>query len=197
MHNIRSRIIGVNIPSSERVVTGLLGAAALVYGAHRRTLGGVAIATIGGIALVRALTGRCPMTRARAIKKGVHVRRVVTIQAPASQIYEKFRELHLRDVDILEHTQGRRIRWRDGDDVGELDLREGDRGTVVEWKMHYKPSGGIVVASLFYGFLRKLARVDIGLDLVRLRQLIETGEIATGERMPTAETNAVYIGGAA
>jgi hypothetical protein len=48
--------------------------------------------------------------------------------------------------------------------------------------MHYFPPGGLFVASVFYGFLRKIARMDLGAELVRLRQLLETGELATGAR---------------
>jgi hypothetical protein len=33
-----------------------------------------------------------------------------------------------------------------------------------------------------YALLRRLARTQIGMELTRLRQLIETGEIATGVR---------------
>ena len=40
----------------------------------------------------------------------------------------------------------------------------------------------IVVASALYALLRRLARTQIGMELTRLRQLIETGEIATGAR---------------
>ena len=219
MHTVRSRIVGVNIPTSERIATGLAGAAAILIGAHRRSLGGLIAAGLGTVAIARAITGRCPAYRARAARKGIHVRRVVTIQATPEQIYDLWRDLsnlpkfmsHVKSVtdegnnvsrwvvevggkqldwraEIVEDTPNRRLRWKslDGDisHEGELDIREGsgDRGTEVEVKMHYFPPGGLLVAGAFYGFLRKLAKVDIGTELVRLRQLLETGEIATGAR---------------
>jgi uncharacterized membrane protein len=90
---------------------------------------------------------------------------------------------------IVEDTPGQRLRWESlpGGDIatnGSVELREapGDRGTEVEVKVHYLPPGGLIVASALHAFLRRLARMQIGMELVRLRQLIETGEIATGAR---------------
>lgn len=219
MQNVRSRIVGVNIPPGERVATGLAGAAAIVTGVRRRGLGGVIAASLGTIAVVRAITGRCPAYRARAIRRGIHVRRVITIQAKPEQIYSLWRDLsnlprfmsHVKSVtdeggnvsrwvvevggkdlewraEIVEDSPNRRLRWKSiGGDIrheGELDIRpeSGDRGTVVEVKMHYFPPGGLLVASALYELLRKIAKVDIGTELARLRQLLETGEIATGAR---------------
>ena len=216
---IRSRIVGVNVPPGERVVTGLVGAAALVFGARRRSFASLLAAGLGTALVVRAVTGRCPMYRARAIRRGIHVRRVVTVQARPDKVYAMWRDLanlpqfmsHVKSVrpeggnisewvvevggqeltwraELLEDTPNRRLRWKSlpGGDIsheGEVDIREdGERGTIVEVKMHYFPPGGLVVASVLYGFLRKLASVDIGTELVRLRQLLETGEIATGKR---------------
>jgi uncharacterized membrane protein len=223
--HLRSRIVGVNIPTTERIASGVAGAAAIFFGVHRRSFAGAIIAGLGTAAVVRAITGRCPVYRARAIRRGIHVRRVVTIQAPPAQIYGVWRDLanlprfmsHVTSVideggdisrwrvesggktlewraQIVEDTPNRRLRWKsiDGDisHEGELDLREGARGTVVEVKMHYFPPGGLLVASALHGFLRKLAKVDIGQELVRLRQLIETGEIATGaRRVPDLDTD--------
>jgi uncharacterized membrane protein len=203
----------------ERIATGLVGAAAIVHGARRRGLVGVLAAGAGTALVVRAITGRCPMYRARAVRRGIHVRRVVTVQAKPEKIYSMWRDLanlpqfmsHVKSVtvesanisrwvvevggkelawraEIVEDTPNRRLRWKSlpGGDIsheGEIDIREdGTRGTVLEVKMHYFPPGGLIVASALYELLRKLASVDIGTELVRLRQLLETGEIATGKR---------------
>jgi uncharacterized membrane protein len=219
MHKVRSRIVGVNIPTAERIATGLVGAGAILLGARRRGLGGAIAAGLGTVAIVRAITGRCPAYRARAIRRGIHVRRVVTIQATPEQIYAMWRDLsnlprfmsHVKSVDdegenvsrwlvevagkklewraqIVEDSPNRRLRWKslDGDirHEGEIDIRAQDnnRGTQVEVKLHYFPPGGLLVASAFYGLLRKVAKVDIGTELARLRQLLETGELATGAR---------------
>jgi len=218
--SIRSRIVGVNVPAGERVATLLAGAGLVGLGLSRRSLGGLLAAGVGAVALVRAVSGRCPVYRSRAIRKGIHVRRVITIQAAPREIYDFWRDLtnlprfmeHVESVvledagvsrwtleqgrkrlryraRITEDSPGQRLRWEslpggDLDHLGSLDLREapGDRGTELVVKMHYFPPGGLIVASALYAFLRQLARAQIGMELTRLRQLIETGEIATGAR---------------
>lgn len=217
---MRNRIVGVNVPPTERLVSGVLGAALIALGVRRASIGGALVAGIGALAAGRALTGRCPVSRARAIRKGLQVRRAVTIQATPRQIYDlcsdptnlpKFMR-HVKSVTregegltrwvveeaghqlswrsrIVEDTPGHRLRWRSlpGGDLeleGSLELFElgHGRGTQVEIKLHYFPPGGLVVASTLDGFLKKLARMQLGEELSRLRQLIETGEIATGSR---------------
>lgn len=218
--HIRSRIVGVNIPPGERVATAVVGGALVAFGLSRRSLRGLVLASVGAAAMVRAAAGRSALYRLRSIRRGIHVRRVITIQCTPREVYELWRDLtnlprFMRYIDsvtieepgvsrwvikegkrelvsrvrIVEDTPGRRLRWQSlpGGDLmheGELDLRPApaDRGTEVEVKLHYLPPGGRLVASALYGFLRKLATVQIGIELARLRQLIETGEIATGTR---------------
>jgi len=217
--HIRSRLVGVNIPPGERIVTAFLGGAAIAFGVRARSLPGLALAGVGTLALVRAATGRCPLYRARAVRRGIHVRRAITIQASPGEIYALWRDLrnvprfmqHVSSVtvdgdistwvvnsagkqltwraEIVEDTPDRRLRWRSlpGGDIrheGGLDLRDapGDRGTVVELKLHYFPPGGLIVASALYGFLRKLTTMQIAGELARLQQLVETGEITIAER---------------
>jgi uncharacterized membrane protein len=217
---IRSRISGINVPRAERIASGCLGGAAILLGLRRRSLGGLAIAGLGAAFVVRALTGRCPLYRSRALRKGIQVRRAITIQATPRQIYETWRDLeqlprflkHVTSVtveeggisrwvveqgpaklewraEVVEDSPGKRLRWRSlpGGDIehdGSLELHKapGDRGTVVEVKLHYFPPGGLIVASALSGFLRKLTAVQIGEELARLQQLLETGEITTGAR---------------
>jgi uncharacterized membrane protein len=93
-------------------------------------------------------------------------------------------------AEIIEDTPGRRLRWRsidgDLDHEGTLDLVEapGGRGTVVDVRMRYMPPGGVPVAGLLFGALRKLPGIQLAEELARLRMLIETGELATGARNP-------------
>jgi uncharacterized membrane protein len=223
MTTIRGRLVGRNIPTSERIASGLVGGAMIALGAfraRRRSVAGAAIAALGGALVTRAIVGRSKLYRMRALRKGIQVRRAITIQASPAEIYEIWRDLpslprflqHVKSVtmesptisrwvieegpkelvwraEIVEDTPGQRLRWRSlpGGDIshdGAIELREatGDRGTVVEVKLHYFPPGGLIVAAALHGFLRKLTQVQIGKDLARLRQLVETGEIATGAR---------------
>lgn len=218
--HLRSRIAGVNVPPLERLLTGMLGGAAIAASLQRRGTLGVVGAGAGAIALARAITGRCPLLRMRAMRKGVQVRKAVTIQCTPREVYDLWRDLtnlprfmhHVTAVlpetptvsrwlveqggttlawsaEIVEDTPGRRLRWRSlpGGDVrhdGTLDLRPaaGDRGTVVEVKLHYLPPGGLAVAGALSGFLRKLTQTELGVELARLQQLLETGEISVGAR---------------
>ena len=103
MADLRNRILGVNIPVGERVVSAIAGAAALVASVRRRAPARVAIAVAGGALVIRAITGRSPIYRARAIRKGIAVRRSVTIQRPAREIYAFVRGLP-RLAGVLEHV---------------------------------------------------------------------------------------------
>lgn len=218
-HSIRTRAVGVNVPPLERVATALAGAGLVGLGLRLRRPRSTLVAALGTLALVRAATGRCPAYRARAIQKGIHVRRVVTVQASPREVYALWRDLrnlprfmeHVEAVEvdadgislwtirpragkrlqfrarITEDSPGHRLRWEtlpggDLEHAGALELRAapGDRGTEVEIKLHYLPRGGLLVASSLYTLLRRLARTQIGIELARLRQLLETGEIATG-----------------
>ncbi|HEU0036540.1 MAG TPA: SRPBCC family protein [Kofleriaceae bacterium] len=217
---IRSRLVGVNVPPAERIATGLVGGLAIGYALRRRSLASLAGAGLGTIMVARALAGRCPVYRARAARKGIQVRKAVTVQATPREVYDLWRDLenlprfmsHVKSItvednnisrwvvtqggkelawrsEIIEDTPGRRIRWKSlpGGDIshdGSIELREapGDRGTVVEIKLHYFPPGGLLIASTLYGFLRKLTAVQLGAELARLQQILETGELTTGAR---------------
>jgi uncharacterized membrane protein len=216
--HVRNRIVGVNVPPRERLVTGVLGVALFALGIGRRSGPGAVLAGLGAAIATRAVLGRCPAYRARALRKGIQVRRAVTIQCTPREVYDLCREptnlpkfmRHVQSVTpdgdgitkwvveeagrtlswrsrIIEDTPGHRLRWRSlpGGDLeldGALELFELEhgRGTLVEVKLHYFPPGGIIVASALYPFLRRLARMQLGVELARLRQLLETGEIATG-----------------
>lgn len=217
---IRTRLVGVNVPPAERILSGFFGGLAIGIGLRERSLGGFALIGLGTFAMVRAVAGRCPLYRTRAARKGVQVRRAITIQATPQQVYDLWRNPtnlpkfmhHVKAVSledsgishwsislghkelewrakVVEDTPPRRLRWKSlpGGDIeheGSLVLREapGDRGTIVEVKMRYFPPGGLFVASALYGFLRNFTEVQIGQELARLQQLLETGEITTGAR---------------
>jgi uncharacterized membrane protein len=96
-------------------------------------------------------------------------------------------------AEITEDTPNRRLRWKslEGSDLeheGTLDLIEatGGRGTIVDVRMRYRPPGGLPIAGLFFGPLRKVPGIQLAEELTRLRMLIETGELATGAANPGA-----------
>lgn len=216
--HVRSRIVGTNVPTGERIASAAVGIVLVGVGLRRKSWLGALVAGAGGALVARGLTGRCPAYRMRAIRKGVEVRRTVTVQASPREVYALWRDLeslprfmsHVTsvyeqgsgishwviveagrrwewDAQIVEDSPARRLRWKSlpGGDLrheGTLDLREapGDRGTVVDLRMRYRPPGGLAVAGAFGELMRSVQGIQLAAELSRLRMLIETGEIAEG-----------------
>ncbi|MCA1197814.1 SRPBCC family protein [Sphingomonas sp. R647] len=89
---------------------------------------------------------------------------------------------------ITEEHDGECIAWasEDGADVpnsGRIDFRDaqGDRGTIVTATILYDPPAGIIGKVIAKMFQREPA-IQARRDLRRFKQLMETGEIATGAR---------------
>lgn len=89
---------------------------------------------------------------------------------------------------ITEERDGEFIAWasEEGADVpnsGRIDFRDaqGERGTVVTATILYDPPGGIIGKVIAKMFQREPA-IQARRDLRRFKQLMETGEIATGAR---------------
>jgi uncharacterized membrane protein len=90
-------------------------------------------------------------------------------------------------AEIVEDVPDRRIAWRsipggDVDNEGTVEFRDapGDRGTEVHVWIRYNPPGGLIVKSALGGLLRRFTSLQLDAELTRLRQLLETGELATG-----------------
>lgn len=103
-----------------------------------------------------------------------------TVKAPAD------REVSWESV-ITKDVPGQEIYWQsaEGADVansGRIEfLDAGDRGTIVRATIAYDPPGGAIgqfIAKLF----QREPRIQTRRDLHRFKQLMETGEIATGAR---------------
>jgi len=89
---------------------------------------------------------------------------------------------------ITEEQDGSYIAWasEDGADVpnsGRIDFRDaqGDRGTIVSATILYDPPAGAIGKLIAKMFQREPA-IQARRDLRRFKQLMETGEIATGAR---------------
>lgn len=104
------------------------------------------------------------------------------VKGPADSRYEW-------DSRIIDEIEGQSLTWQseDGGDVtnsGRVAFAEaGARGTVVTATIAYEPPGGILgklVAKLF----QREPSIQTRRDLRRLKQLLETGEIATAARNP-------------
>jgi hypothetical protein len=124
--------------------------------------GGVAVLTLGFRWLIRALARR-PRT--------FQIVRSITILRPRHELYTFLRDLE--NLRVVEADPGRLISWRIADEAVHLDttvsLRDADRGQ------------GTQLTVVLHGVGRG-AELRLAADLIRLRQILETGEIATGKR---------------
>jgi uncharacterized membrane protein len=89
-------------------------------------------------------------------------------------------------AQIIEDVPGERIVWRSEpggriEAEGEITFRQapGNRGTEVRVRMRCAAPGRVLAMALA-PLLRRFTRIQVGQDLHRMKQLIETGEVATG-----------------
>jgi uncharacterized membrane protein len=104
------------------------------------------------------------------------------------------------DAEIIEDRPNELIRWRSlpGADVyhsGGVHFQRGTpgRGTIVRVVMNYRPPGGVIGKSLAKLFGKEPGQ-QIEKDLLRLKQLIETGEIATTQGQPSGGIRQALLG---
>ena len=103
----------------------------------------------------------------------------VTVKAPAGKTVSW-------ESVITDEEPGRSISWQarnaDVPNSGKVEFEDaGERGTIVRAIIAYEPPAGVigkVVAKMF----QREPRIQSRRDLRRFKQLMETGEIATGAR---------------
>jgi uncharacterized membrane protein len=91
-------------------------------------------------------------------------------------------------AQIVEDLPDLRLSWRsrpggDVDHEGAIDLEDapGDRGTLVTISLRFQPPARRLITP-WKSLLRIISSNQLATDLIRMRQLLETGEIATGVR---------------
>jgi len=101
------------------------------------------------------------------------------------------------DSEIIDDRPNEMIAWRslegaDVDNAGSVRFERapGGRGTVVKVEMDYRPPGGIVGAKIAKLF-GEAPEKQIAVDLHRLKQLMETGEIATTAGQPAGRARSL------
>ncbi len=125
--------LGVNVGRTERIISGLAGAALVAFSLRQRRLRGLLL-PIGGGLLARAATGRCPVNAAIGRNtasgaddrvspvasvgrgQGVKIEQSVTIDRPAEELFSFWRDLenlprfmdHLESVTTID---ARRSHW--------------------------------------------------------------------------------------
>lgn len=123
-----------NIAMPERLGTGTLGAALALGGALRGGLAGWSLAAGGGLMLARAVKGHCAcyaalgIGQAAGLTSGIVVRRSVTIDRPAAELYAFWRDL-TNLPKIMRHVKSVRPM---GDNRSHWVVR-GPLGTEIQW----------------------------------------------------------------
>jgi uncharacterized membrane protein len=150
--DIRSRIVGTNVPGWERIASVVLGAGLVGTGVariagvrmkERGILGGVVLGLAGVALLGRGITGRSGLYRMRSVRKGIEVRRAVTIQCSPQEVYELWRDLRnlprfMEHVKSIEIESDRISRWRVAEGPKTLEWRaeitEDTPGRRLRWR---------------------------------------------------------------
>jgi uncharacterized membrane protein len=101
------------------------------------------------------------------------------------------------NAEVINEKENELIAWRSvaGSQVanaGSVQFKPspGGSGTVVQIQLQYEPPGGTIGAA-FAKLVGQDPDVQIGEDLKRLKQLLETGEIATTEGQPAGERSRI------
>jgi len=134
----------VNVGQAERWVSAIGGGALALYGLTRGSMGGVALALIGGSLIYRGASGHCTVYQAAGIDTsgaegdnpnvsvrgghGVKVEKSVTINRPAEELYRFWRNFEnlprfMKHLESVKASGGDRSHW----------VAKGPAGTSVEW----------------------------------------------------------------
>ena len=114
----------VNVGDTERLVSAVGGGVLLIYGLLRGSLGGLALAALGGVLGYRGVTGHCDLYETLGIgtaapgvvgNLGVKVDRSIAVDAPADRLYGFWRNFgnlprimsNLEKVTVLSETRSR------------------------------------------------------------------------------------------
>jgi uncharacterized membrane protein len=120
----------VNVGDAERIVSAGIGGAMAICGLWRMSLGGFALAALGGCLVYRGLSGHCGVYQSLGLnsaepeeprrgvreKSGVKVEKSVTVNRPPDVLYRQWRNLenlprimrHLESVKV----EGNKSHWK-------------------------------------------------------------------------------------
>jgi len=119
-----------NVGNSERVVSLAAGSIVALLGLSRRSLPGVALATVGAGLIYRGATGHCPAydrlgintaeeeqdDEAQLARRGIHVENAFLINRSAEELYRYWRNFEnlpriMTHVESVSVTDDRRSHW--------------------------------------------------------------------------------------
>jgi uncharacterized membrane protein len=120
----------LNVGLSERWITAIAGGAMVAWGLQRRDGPGITIAALGGMLVARGATGHCPAYQALGVNTssgarentavpyelGIRVDRAITINRPASELYQFWRQFEnlprfMKHVHAVRQLEGNRSHW--------------------------------------------------------------------------------------
>ena len=147
-----------NVGDAERMISLIGGTVIGLYGITRGTLSGLAIAGIGGALAWRGLSGNCSVYRAFGISTnretdsatavpaqyGVKLERSITINRPARELYERWRNLEnlpsiMRHLKSVTNQGGERSHWVASGPLGvevewDAEIINEDEGRLIAWR---------------------------------------------------------------
>lgn len=209
----------------ERWASIIGGGALVLSGLQQRSLKGILTAIAGGGLLYQGTQGKSTLKQiedAVGLDHAIRVEKTVTINRPASELYQFWRNLdnlprfmrHIKAIEVKDERHShwianaplnQSIEWdavivndetdhliawtsAEGAEIENSGFvrftpTTGDRGTEVKVVMEYQPPGGVLAAALAKLFGEEPEQ-QIGDELNRFKQLMETGEIATTEGQP-------------
>jgi uncharacterized membrane protein len=188
------------------------GVALMLWALRKPSWARTAGAGLGGWLLYQAYTGDNPMFRPFGIRvnpqpaklgqvrqpaETLVVEEAITISRPRPEVYEFWRRAENlpsfrgSSLELIREDDHQLVAWRalrEGRLVhfGSLALRDapGGRGTIVEVRLEYVPSGGSLGSALAHIMGQSPQRM-VAEGLRRARQVLETGVIATTQGQPT------------
>jgi uncharacterized membrane protein len=133
-----------NVGEMERWISGFAGAALVAEGLKTRSIGGLALAALGGVLLYRGVTGYCGLYDRLGINtacprrvgfkgltgvhRGILVVKSVTVSRPVDEVFRFWRDFanfprFMRHLEKVEVKDDRHSHW----------VARGPLGTTVEW----------------------------------------------------------------
>jgi len=132
------RIGGTNVHAAERWLSVAGGSVLVLYGLKRRSLGGLALALLGGDLIYRGVTGHCHVYKALGISttedmetapQRIRVQKTVTIARSPEEVYRFWRRFEnlprfMTHLEAVQTTGHGRSHW----------IARAPRGATVEWE---------------------------------------------------------------
>jgi uncharacterized membrane protein len=115
----------INVGDTERVLSGMAGLALVCVGLQRRSLGGLVVAALGGVAIHRGVSGQCAMYKAFNLSTAdksknhaeeIKIEEAISIRRPVAEVFQFWRKLDnlpriMSQIKSVEVTGARHSHW--------------------------------------------------------------------------------------